>query len=293
MQKIQHYLIFRGEKIPCLRAPFSLSSAPAELLKRNSEIRSPGVFTTFRTFAPQSSGRPCRVLGFSMHIERVTRSACALGILSEAALAATSDEIRVHLQSSLQQRHSASAENVALRVRIIIRAKDCFEITTEPLRTDWDQLSAVELQTVETKRIYPQHKSTATEASILAREDAVRKGAQEALLTVSNVVTEGAWSNFFYIDASERLCTSAECLLPGITRHFVLRDFEHHFTKLTTDAIPAQVQYAFVCNSTSGIIPVSRINQHLIPHSENASAIHTLTQWYDKLIESEAEEVAD
>lgn len=286
---VQHFLVYRGEIVPCRSAVFSLTSAPPELRSRTSNIREPSAFTTFRTFPTQTSESSCRVLGFSRHLQRVVENAVGLEILPAANQDAVLETICDRAQRIFAEEFPHSTKHVPQRIRVIIRSAESFELSIEALSSDWDSLDCVALVSIDSQRLLPQFKSTATETSRYAREKAKSLGANEALLTDSGKVREGAWSNFFYFNSQGNLCTPAESVLPGITRELILRAHACELRNLAAKDIPSQVHSAFVTNATSGILPVSRIDSHEL---QTSAQVEELQRWYSKLVEKEAEEIS-
>jgi D-alanine transaminase len=108
-------------------------------------------------------------------------------------------------------------------------------------------------------------KSIALLANVLARQQAMRKGAADAILVRDGYLTEGTASNVFLVNAGTILTPlKDERILPGITRNLVLE-------LASANAIPCQernirieelgeADEVWLTSSTKEIVPVTRID---------------------------------
>ncbi|WP_343076282.1 D-amino-acid transaminase [Pullulanibacillus sp. KACC 23026] len=103
----------------------------------------------------------------------------------------------------------------------------------------------------------------------LAKQEAVEKGCQEAVLHRGDTVTEGSSSNIFIVKGKTLFTHPANNLiLNGITRLWVIRNavslgftvVEKHFTK---DNL-LQADEAFITSTIQEIMPVIKVEDHLI-----------------------------
>lgn len=103
---------------------------------------------------------------------------------------------------------------------------------------------------------------------ILAYREATAKSADEALmLTVDDLIAEGAVSNFFFVQDGTLVTPSVACgILPGITRAAVLEVAATLHIPIRETSILASalstVEEAFYTNTTIGIMPVRCIDSH-------------------------------
>jgi len=118
--------------------------------------------------------------------------------------------------------------------------------------------------------------------NVLARQDAAKKGCQEAIFVDdSGLITEGAASSFFAIADSPaglpqdsnpcmRLQTSslAENILPSVTRAYVIRAAQALGLPVIEESFGCQqasdAQELFVASTTRDIVPVVSFDAHVI-----------------------------
>lgn len=110
-------------------------------------------------------------------------------------------------------------------------------------------------------------KTTSLTPNVLARQAAREQGALEAILVDSNgMVTEGAATSFWIVDAEGRLCTHAldRHILPGCTRAALttlldeerVEAVERQFS--ATELVTARE--AFITSATSFVRPITKID---------------------------------
>ncbi|HHH36891.1 MAG TPA: D-amino acid aminotransferase [Gammaproteobacteria bacterium] len=108
-------------------------------------------------------------------------------------------------------------------------------------------------------------KTIALLPNILLRQEAMDRGAVEAILIRDGVVTEGAASNLFMVkDGSLLTPAKGPQLLPGITRDLIVELADTHGlpvreTAITPDAL-AQAEEIWLTSSTREILPVTRLD---------------------------------
>jgi len=122
----------------------------------------------------------------------------------------------------------------------------------------------VELITVEGVRYLPQAKSLNTLLNFLARREASRRGAHEALLHQGDVVTEGASSNVFVVQEGRLLTAPVEMVLPGVTRALMLR-LAQEASIFIAERPPVlsertMWQEAFITSTSRKVLPVTRLD---------------------------------
>lgn len=107
-------------------------------------------------------------------------------------------------------------------------------------------------------------------ANVLARQDAVKKGAEEAILVDENgLITEGSSSSFFAISRGVLQTAPLSCnILPSITRDYVLRAAEAaNLPVLEKSLTPEEARSAdelFTAVTTRDIIPVVKFDDAVI-----------------------------
>jgi len=110
-------------------------------------------------------------------------------------------------------------------------------------------------------------KTVALTPNVLARQAAREQGALEAILVdAEGMVTEGAATNFWIVDAEGRLCTRRldEHILPGCTRAELLCLLEREGIEATERPFSANelnmAREAFITSATSFVRPIVRID---------------------------------
>ena len=110
-------------------------------------------------------------------------------------------------------------------------------------------------------------KTVALTPNVLARQAAREQGAMEAILVDGDgMVTEGAATSFWIVDAEGRLCTHAldQHILPGCTRGALLTLLGENGIELVQRRFPAaelaDAREAFITSATSFIRPITKID---------------------------------
>lgn len=117
-------------------------------------------------------------------------------------------------------------------------------------------------------RKFPEIKSLNYTAAVLARKQALKQGAYEALYcNEKKEIIEGALSNFFAFKGNT-LITSKESVLKGVTRKVVLSLAKQHFPielrPISVEEIP-KLSEAFITSSSKKILPIREIDSHFLP----------------------------
>lgn len=121
-------------------------------------------------------------------------------------------------------------------------------------------------------------KTIALLPNAMLRQQAIERGAAEAILVRNGTVTEGAASNIFIV-VNGRLVTPPKgpYILPGITRDLVLELARAHAIPCAEGSFSeAQLLVAdeiWMTSSTSEILPLTRINDHAVG-SGRAGPVH-------------------
>ncbi len=86
------------------------------------------------------------------------------------------------------------------------------------------------------------------------------------LVNYNGLVTEGSRSNFFLIKNDTVYSASEKCILPGITRKYVLEIIKNHDIKLKETNIKLQdlenFEAAFITGTSPKVLPVRKIDNH-------------------------------
>jgi len=133
----------------------------------------------------------------------------------------------------------------------------------------------------------PRIKSNNLLNNALAMQEALRQGADEALmLNQAGLVTECSQSNFFFVEADGTLVTSPleAGLLPGITRAYVLdlagrlglRAVERAFGPSALD----EAREAFLTSTTREVMPVTRIDARPVGSGSPGRTTRALLEAY-------------
>jgi len=123
--------------------------------------------------------------------------------------------------------------------------------------------------------------------NILAKQEAVDRGAFEAILYRDGFVTEGSSSNIFLIkDGKVYTHPATERILNGIVRMKVKEFCESlHIPFIETAFSIGEIQEAdemFLTSSTSGIIPIIKVEEHVISQGKPGEMTRQLQAVYEK-----------
>ena len=132
-------------------------------------------------------------------------------------------------------------------------------------------------------------KSTNLLANALAKKQAQRAGAEEAILLAEGFVREGASSNFFGVKNGGYLVTHPlnEHILPGVVRDRVIALALS--TKIRVDERPLReaelydLDEAFITSTTQGVMPVAEIGGRIVGNSGRGEITTRLQQMFDQL----------
>ncbi len=110
-----------------------------------------------------------------------------------------------------------------------------------------------------------QIKSIALLANVLARQQAMDRGAADAILVRDGYLTEGTASNVFLVMAGVLLTPRRDQrILPGITRDLVLELAQRHGCPCREEDLPAtaleSAEEVWFTSSTKEIVPVTTVN---------------------------------
>ena len=227
------------------------------------------------------------------HLQRLFRSASLIGL----SIPLESDSLKISVYETLI---ANGFRNAYIRVTVSrgrgaigLDPDLCREPTTVIIAQEFKDYpqtfynDGISLIIAETKRnlreaIDPRIKSLNFLNNILAKIEAKKRGAYEAvMLNASGKVTEGTISNIFFYK-NGILCTpSPDCgILDGITRGIVIdlakrADLRVKEGKFRKDDLYSADE-VFITNTTTEVMPVSKIDDRRYPVGDIAKLLHKL-----------------
>lgn len=147
-------------------------------------------------------------------------------------------------------------------------AKPNIIITQQPLLLYNDvNASPLKIVSYEHQRQMPHIKTIDYLMAIWLQPFIKQNQADDVLYHNNGVITECPRSNFFIVTKDDVLVTPVNNVLYGITRTQIFRHFKHICTmqerNITLDEV-YRAKEAFVTNSSKNILPVIKVDQHLI-----------------------------
>ncbi|HEX2834941.1 MAG TPA: aminotransferase class IV [Thermoanaerobaculia bacterium] len=122
----------------------------------------------------------------------------------------------------------------------------------------------------------------------IAKKQAQRAGAEEAILLADGFVREGASSNFFAVKNGSLITHPLdESILPGVVRDRVIGIALA--AKIRVDERPLReaelfdLDEAFMTSTTQGVMPISEIDGRVIGNSRGGAVTMRLQQLFDEL----------
>jgi branched-chain amino acid aminotransferase len=240
-----------------------------------------GIYTVTNTY------QTTKVLKLDAHLDRMEQSAK----LANIPLKLNRDVLRGALRHMILD---SGLGDVRFRVTIGADAPDIFIITLEPFTPP--PVHVIEngvmcLTTPHSARENPLVKST----QWMHQRDGIKQ--QEAyetlLLDADGHILEGSSSNFYAIKDGV-LYTAGEGVLGGIARQIVLdvapAIIPVQFVPIHLRDIP-QLQEAFITSSSRGIIPVVKIDEHIIGDGRVGQTTQYLRQAYLAWVADHLEEL--
>ncbi len=153
-----------------------------------------------------------------------------------------------------------------------------FSMTVDPHKEFSDEEFAKGVKIISTEDIrwhMVNIKTTALLPASLAKQKSFDAGFDDALFVRDGVVTEGTFSNFFYVDRDDVLVTKAldNLVLPGITRMRIIdlakkNGFSVIEKDFSLDEVLQNAKEAFLTSSTLLVRPVVQIDQNLIGNGQ-------------------------
>ena len=112
-------------------------------------------------------------------------------------------------------------------------------------------------------------KSTNLLANVLATQEAIERGTDEAILVKDGIVTEGSRSSVFAVfDGTIQTYPLDQNILPGITRQVVLDLCQHLKFDVLEKTIPEKqftdADEIFIAQTTGEVLPVVKVNNTII-----------------------------
>jgi branched-chain amino acid aminotransferase len=227
-------------------------------------LRGYGVFDFLRTY----NGVPFYL---EAHVERLFHSAARIGL----AMRWTEQEV-VDITRQTLAKNQGTEHNLRIMVTGGTseddfcpsgRSRLLVMVTPHKEKPRWWYEKGVKLTTWRTERDFPEAKSTNYIAGIMALQKACATGGVEALyIGRDGQVLECTTSNIFGF-MGERLVTPDTGILPGITRQVVLElaagAFGTEKRRLSLEDLNT-LDEVFITSSTREIVPVIRIDEHIV-----------------------------
>lgn len=134
-------------------------------------------------------------------------------------------------------------------------------------------------------------KAIALLPNILLRQQAVDKGAIEAILIRNGNITEGAASNIFIVkNGTIKTPPKDNKLLPGITRDLIVEIAKKHNMPIEEISISEheflEADEIWLTSSTKEILPVTKINEHSVGKGQPGVIWHDMYQKYQEYKET-------
>ncbi len=127
--------------------------------------------------------------------------------------------------------------------------------------------------------------------NILAKMEATRQGAQDALmLNAQGNLTEGTTSNFFFVNGGKLFTPSLDCgILSGITREMAIQLALENGVPLEEGHWPpeelSQAEEAFVTGTVKKIMPATRLDGKPIGNGKPGPITLRFMRLYDRLLD--------
>lgn len=211
----------------------------------------------FDTLAVHKVSNQLWILGYDAHLDRFFD-----GITHIESDACSRDEIHRSIEKILKE--FDWTKNDFARLRLIALEHDWL-MTLEPWALSHSHQNGIAAVTLEIERTVPEIKSCSAIASYLARKKAVKNNVGETFLVDRNqILREGSWSNFFWVDQSGTIITPKDYVLPGVTRSIII-DLAKKRHKLelrdaTLSEILSNASEAFMTQTSHGALAVTSID---------------------------------
>ncbi len=216
-----------------------------------------------------------KIFALEEHLQRFTNSLAAIGIISVDI-----DEIRRRVRQAFDAAAISNAKIYFHITRGSAPRNHTFDAALEPnffltvseLEDDSEaKTNGIAVSTHPDWRWKRcDIKSLNLLANVLARQEAAKKGCDEAILVdEAGLITEGAASAFFAIFGQALQTTALTVnILPSITRKFIIRAAKsiglEIIEKSLTPELTSNTDELFIASTTNDIIPVIKFNEKLI-----------------------------
>jgi branched-chain amino acid aminotransferase len=222
---------------------------------------------------------------FEAHMERMRRSAAALGVSIHKKDPQILEEIRM-----LSTQNQLEAANVKL-VRSEAGGRELFLTYFIASEDPGPQAhtQGVPVILFHGERETPHIKTLKGSFRYPASKNMEKYGAYEALLVNSaGYITEGSRSNIFFLKDEGSVCTPpAKAVLPGVTRGHVLRICQDRGIPMFEQPLHQtelhQIKGIFITGTTVDVVPVSAIDGTAIP-SCSVSLIQAIVGEYQNTV---------
>ncbi|MDM8527453.1 aminotransferase class IV [Anaerolineales bacterium HSG24] len=266
------YAIFNGELLPVDKVQISLFT--------RSLYYGYGVFE----FVKIDQGQPFYL---EEHIRRLFKSAMMLDL----KLKVDADTLMAWFQKLIE-----IDPQVTCNIRILalgeIDANPVVAMKPEPLRIypkSFYQDGATAIL-CEGARVVPTCKSLNYVVNYMARREAIRAGALEALLHHNGYLVEGAFSNFFIVQQGQLITSPESEVLSGITRNLVIQIMqETEYPVIETQILLDLSQYeeCFITTTSMHVMPITQIDGQLVGDGQ----VGTITKMAMSQFETHYQEV--
>lgn len=254
-------IFINGDPIPQERAFIHVT--------RDAFLFGVAVFETLRTY----HGKLFRL---KEHLERLEHSAQLTCFSSPQPMA----QIEADLEKLLQ-----ASKWPEMRIRIILTQNEVILMGEQLVEKEaWMYQEGVKLIKIEGQRTLPEIKKLGDLFCHWAKEEAVKRGAYEAVLVDAlGQVRECAYANLFWVKAG-KLYTNEKGILKGITRQTVLElEPECLFEEISYQNL-LSADEIFLTQTTSGILPVTEIDGKKISEGQVGKITQSLMdRWAEKV----------
>lgn len=255
-------------------------------LDEASKIIPAGVYTTFRTYQKYF------VLHLRDHFERLEISARLTG----SAIQLDRERIKVELRKTLAQ-FPEKETRIRISIDLTKEAGDVYLILEELHTPSFDDYHfGVAVIT----RIMHRKNPTAKVTSFIAEANEIRKAysplpINDTLMVSENgLILEGLSSNFFAVK-NGALYTAGVGILEGITRKTVIEIAETIGIPVELHAVRiadlTKYSEAFITSASRAILPVTRINDHMIGNGQVGKITQRLQIAFQKNLDPVLEEI--
>lgn len=250
------------------------------------------LFTTLRTHSIPAKSEEARknnwnvepaILHLDKHLKRVSTSNNELK-LTDFDASRAEKSILEYLQNSFYQKKQIESH---ASIKLVLSPSGV-RVLIDEYAAKWPEDTVADLVSYKGERILPEHKTTSAATSVLARRFAKESNADEAILVDrNNIVREGAWSNVFWFDKNSRLHTTANSVLPGVTRDILMSLEETELVETTYEEFLETAEEIFLSQSTAGITPAKSFDGKLLS-IERTTALRSN---FERYIDDKAETI--